>query len=296
MIPKILHYCFGMSANSGRKPWSLVHYACLRSAVERLKPADVLFHCESEPEGPWWELTRPLVTLNRIKAPREIFENPLVHEAHRADVVRLEKLLASGGIYLDPDVFVHRSFDDLLGHATVMGEERADGKVVGLCNAVILAEAEAPFVKRWRSEYSWFRSRGQDGYWDEHSVQLPYRLAQQFPGEVTVLPDHAFFWPSFKPEDLKKIFATADPIDVSRSYAVHLWAGLAWDNYLEHLTPGRARKVDSNFHRWVRPMVAALPDDYGAPGIKARLARGVRHVRRRVGAARARMRQAQSPA
>lgn len=282
MIPKVLHYCFGMSPDFGGKPWSLVHYVCLRSAVERIRPKDVLFYCEHEPTGPWWELTRPMVTLQKIGAPREVFGKQLLHGAHRADVVRLEKLLSVGGIYLDADVFVHSSFDQLLAHPTVLGEERVSGKVVGLCNAVILAEANAPFLKRWHSEYRWFRSKGHDNYWDEHSVRVPYELSKSFSDELAVLPHSAFYWPTFKKEDITMIFESAEPIDLSGAYANHLWESLAWERYLEHLTPRRVRAVHTNFHYWARPMVEALADDYGAPTIPDRLARGVRRAARRV--------------
>ena len=78
-----------------------------------------------------------LITVEKTAAPREIFGNPLFHVAHRADVLRLEKLLSKGGIYLDPDVYVHRSFDDLLMYRTVLGQQCSEGGVVGLCNAVI---------------------------------------------------------------------------------------------------------------------------------------------------------------
>jgi hypothetical protein len=220
--------------------------------------------------------------VERITAPREIFGNPLVHYAHRADVVRLEKVLSRGGIYLDGDVFVHVGFDRLLGYATVLGKQVLDETVVGLCNAVILAEPEAPFLRRWHSEYRSFRSKGHDVYWDEHSVRIPYQLSKQFPDEVTVLPHSAFFWPTYKAEDLALIFDSAAPIDLSRAYATHLWETPAWEPYLEHLTPRRVRRVDTNFHRWARPMIAGLPDDYGTPTVTARFARGVRHVERRI--------------
>jgi len=282
MIPKLLHYCFGMSSDAGGKPWSLVHYACLRSAIEHIRPKEVFFYCEHEPTGPWWELSRGNVTVERVKAPREIFGNLVVHFAHRADIVRLEKLLSRGGIYLDADVFVHTTFDQLLEHATVLGRQVVDEKDLGLCNAVILAEAQAPFLRRWHSEYRSFRSKGHDIYWDEHSVQLPYQLSKQFPDEITVLPPFAFFWPTFKKADLALIYDSSASIDLSRAYATHLWESLAWEPYLEHLTPRRVRSVDSNFHRWVRPMIASLPDDYGAPTVTARFARGVRHLKRRV--------------
>lgn len=180
MIPRVLHYCFGMSRTFGGKSWSLVHYACLKSAIERIRPMDVCFYFEHEPSGPWWELTRRLVTLRKLRAPREIFGNPLLHPAHRADVVRLEMLLEKGGIYLDADVFVHREFDDWFAESTVLGEEReGGGRLSGLCNAVIIAEAQAPFIRRWYSQYRTFHSRGFDEDWDKHSVRIPYWLSSR---------------------------------------------------------------------------------------------------------------------
>ena len=61
MIPRIVHYCFfNVSPDKGGKPWSLVHYACLKSAIENIKPLEVIFYCDEEPTGPWWERTRDL--------------------------------------------------------------------------------------------------------------------------------------------------------------------------------------------------------------------------------------------
>ena len=282
MIPKIVHYCFGMSAGSGGKPWSLIHYACLKSAAERLKPDQIFLYCEHEPSGPWWELSKGLVTVERIIAPREIFGNPVAHFAHRADIIRLEMLIKKGGIYLDADVFVHRSFDDLLQNTTVLGRQVVNDKDLGLCNAVILAEPQAPFLKKWHSEYRSFRSKGRDIYWDEHSVQLPNRLSKEFPDQIKVLSPFAFFWPTFTEADIRLIFNSPQPIDLSRAYATHLWESIAWESYLEHLTPGRVRAVDSNFHRWIKPFVESLPDLYGAPSVGSRISRGLRRAKRRV--------------
>jgi hypothetical protein len=264
MIPRILHFCFGMSRDFGGKPWSLVHHVCVASAVERIKPSQVLFHCEYEPDGPWWELSRRLVTVCKLEAPVEILGNPLLHNAHRADIVRLERLLQTGGIYLDADVFVHRDFDPLLTHSTVMGEEREEGKIVGLGNSVILAEPRAPFLKKWYAEYSWFRSKGFDQYWDEHSVRVPHRLATQWKYEITILPDTAFFSVPCTPDGLEQLFKSPAPIDTSNTYANHLWESLVWDSFLHNLTPGKVRAQETNFHRWARTYLEGLPDDYGS--------------------------------
>ncbi|GEM_PF-1616473 len=273
-IPKTLHYCFGLAKDFGGKPWSLVHYVCVRSAIERLKPDAVFLYYEYEPSGAWWRQTKPLLQPVKITAPREVFGNPLLHPAHRADVVRLQTLIRDGGIYLDTDVLVHRSFDELLDHTVVLGEEGVEGEI-GVANAVILAAPGAPFLQKWRQEYRWFRSRGKDRYWNEHSVQLPRQLAAANPGEATVLPGDAFYRPLWTPGQLELIFApTASVCDTGR-FANHLWESNAWERYLKNLTPGAVRRIDSNFHRWARPYLADLPDDFGAPGWPERASRFV---------------------
>jgi len=258
-IPRILHYVFGLAPDFGGKPWSLVHYACVSSAIRWIKPEAVTLYYEFEPSGPWWDLTKPLLKPIQIVAPQEIFGNPLLHFSHRADIVRLSKLMEHGGIYLDADVLVRRSFDDLLGHPMVLGRE-AD---LGLCNAVILAEPKARFLERWMETYQLFRSKGVDAYWSEHSVRIPHWLAARNPDEVKLLSQRAFFWPLWVEDHLRWIFESTQPIPIEQAYASHLWQSLSW-RYMDGLTPGMVRRRDSNFHRWIAPYVADLPDDFGA--------------------------------
>jgi|SRR5579872_4710175 len=281
MIPKILHFCFGMTPDFGGKPWSLLHHVCVKSAVERITPSQALFYYQYEPTGPWWALTRELLTLTKITAPATVFGNPVPHMAHRADIVRLERLIEFGGIYLDCDVLVHRGVDELLSHSVVLGQEGTPDVQVGLCNAVILAEAQAPFLRRWYEEFRYFRSRGHDRYYNELSVKVPLRLAKEFPAEVTILPHVAFFWPTWHTGELEKIYESVEPVVTPGTYATHLWESNAWDRYLEDLTPGDVRSRDSNFCHWARPLLAGLPDDYGAPGTVEGTVRRVKRLGRR---------------
>jgi hypothetical protein len=260
-----------MAPDFGGKPWSLVHHVCLKSAVERIKPEKVCFYCQFEPSTPWWNLSRELLTVVRIAAPQEIFGRPLKHVAHQSDVVRIQRLIAEGGIYLDADVLVQRSFDDLLDNSTVLGLEGQGGNI-GLANAVILAEPNAPFLRRWLNEYRSFRSQGRDRYWSEHSVRLPARLATNYPEEITVLPPAAFYWPLWTENHLRWIFRSDRPISLDMTYANHLWESNAWD-YLQHLTPGDVRRRSTNFHKWALPYLTGLPDDFGAPTMLERLDR-----------------------
>ena len=267
-----------MASDFGGKPWSLVHHICLKSAVERIAPDDVFFYHEFEPNGPWWELSRELVTPVKIEAPREIFGRPLDHVAHRSDVVRLQKLIEHGGIYLDADVLVQRNFDDLLDYQTVLGQEGQNAQW-GLANAVMLAEPQSPFLCRWLGEYRSFRGE----IWNEHSVQLPKKLAHSHPSEITVLPPTAFFWPLWTEEHLDWIFASNRPIPMDQCYANHLWEKNAW-KYLEDLTPRRVRSVDTNFHRWAKPLIDGLPDGYGAPTLRRRVQKQTKRALRKAAA------------
>jgi Glycosyltransferase sugar-binding region containing DXD motif len=271
-IPKLLHFCFGLDPSFGGKPWSLIHHVCVSSAIERLRPTESFIYYEYEPSGPWWECSRKLLTPVQISAPREIFGRKLEHVAHRADVLRLQMLIEKGGIYLDADVFVHRSFDELLDNSVVLGEEGIDGQT-GLGNAVILAEPGAKFLKRWHAEYRSFRSKGKDEYWGEHSIQLPQTLRKQHPKEVTVLPHTAFYWPLWTDDGLQLIYGSSSDPEQRSEFANHLWESNAWEKYLEFLTPAKVRGINSAFHVWARPLVADLPDNYGSPSLLARIRR-----------------------
>jgi Glycosyltransferase sugar-binding region containing DXD motif/Methyltransferase domain len=282
-IPKILHYCFGLDPSFGGKPWSLVHYVCVKSAIERINPVQTYIYYEYEPKGVWWDLTRRMLTPVRVNAPREIFGNAVQHVAHRADIVRLQTLIRQGGIYLDADVLVHQNFDDLLDNSVVLAEEGVGAKF-GLGNAVIMAEPGAPFLKRWYEEYRSFRSKGHDDYWSEHSVRLPLILSRKYPNELTILSHTAFYWPLWTQEHLQLIYGSPLVCEQRASLANHLWESAVWEDYLEFLTPGKVRAIDSNFHCWARPLVSHLPDNYGRPSVADRCQRWIRNQKRMLAA------------
>ena len=242
----------------------MVHYACIKSALTFIQPDATYFYYEYEPHGVWWELTKGLVTTIQIKSPKSIFGKRLKHAMHRADVIRLEKLLEHGGIYLDVDVLVVRDFSSLLNNRCVLGQEGVNG-MNGLCNAVIVAERNASFIQRWYDSYTTFR--GEEGYWNEHSVQIPQKLAIKHPAEVTVLDHKAFFWPLWNDAALSLLFRSNADINAPDAYAHHLWESKSW-RFLEGLTIDDVRERDTNFNRLVRPFVADLPSGFGAPSFK----------------------------
>ena len=92
-IPRVVHFIFGLSADFGGKPFALVHHVVIKAAIHAIKPDVVYFHHAHEPRGEWWDQTRPLLALRRIKPPNSIFGKPVRRFAHQADVIRLELLL-----------------------------------------------------------------------------------------------------------------------------------------------------------------------------------------------------------
>jgi hypothetical protein len=225
-----------MAPDFGGKPWSWFHHLSVLSAVAANPGAELLFWYEHEPDGQWWRASRPHLTLCPIEAPREIFGRPLVHPAHRADVVRLQVLLEHGGAYVDSDVWCLRPFANLEHGGWWMGRQGDD---YGLCNATMGGDRGARFAELWLAEYRSFRSAGRDEHWDEHSVRLPLRLAAGRPDLVTIYPPTVFFAPLWG--KLRTVFKVPNhrrtkPL-LADSYSVHLWESICWP-WLSKMRPG----------------------------------------------------------
>jgi Glycosyltransferase sugar-binding region containing DXD motif len=272
MIPNILHFVFGMAPDFGGKPFSLSHYLAVKSAVTINKPEVAYFHYEYEPQGEWWDKAKELLVLNKVKAPASVFGNPLYHVAHKADVVRLQALQQTGGIYLDLDTISVKPMTDLLVHSFAIGQElkapyipknfrqrlkysirqtlglvkSKSDQSTGLCNAVLLSEKNSDFVNRWLEEYKTFRSKGRDKYWNEHSVQVPQQLAEKHPESITKLSPYAFHYPLYDGPGLQSMFERVT--NFPDAYLHHLWESFSWGKYMSQLTPEIIKTTDTTYN------------------------------------------------
>ena len=266
MIPNTIHFIFGLKDNFGEMSFSFIHYLSIKSAYECNKPDAIKFYYKYEPNGEWWEKSKEYLTLIKIEPPKEIFGNPLLHFSHQADVLRLEILIKEGGIYLDMDVLCLNSFMPLRKYNCVIGKEEEKG----LCNAVILAEPNAEFLKIWYAEYKTFRSKGHDEFYVEHSVKLPLKLAKKNPEKVHIEDKFSFYWPSYfngslplwdrtkvdMPNKLlnrfKKWFAFKF---ICGSYCIHLWESVWWDKYLKEIDFECINNNDDNFSKLCKKFI-----------------------------------------
>ena len=268
MIPNILHFIFGMAEDFGGKSFSFAHYLSVKSAVELNKSDVAYFHYQFEPEGEWWERAKPLLTLNKLIAPDSFMGQPLYHVAHKADVIRLQMLKETGGIYLDLDTISVKPLADLLSHSFVIGQElkptyvpknwrqrlklkmglkkKPSAGATGLCNAVLLSEKNSDFVNHWLREYKTFRSKGRDKYWNEHSVMVPERLAALYPASISKLSPYAFHYPLYDAAGLRAMFE--EKREFPGSYLHHLWESFSWNDYLSKLTPDIVQQKDTTYN------------------------------------------------
>lgn len=85
-----------------------------------------------------------------------------------------------------------------------------------------------------------------------HSVKLPSILSHLWPQDSTIVADDVFFRPLW--DQLEYLFRGSGE-RWERNYAVHLWESLAWEDYIQKLTPKYIRKVRNNFNDLVRDLL-----------------------------------------
>jgi len=266
-IPRIFHFVFGLHPQD--RPFSPLHWLCLESCRRVNRPARLLLHYRHKPYGPYWDLIRPHLELHPVTPV------PLVagfayadsriaryRYAHHADFIRLDALLALGGVYADMDtLFVRPLPDALYQKPFVIGRERdvTDGPHQAprpsLCNALLMAEPGAVFARRWREAMETVF----DGTWSRHSTGLPWQLSQLHPEEVHIEAEETFFAYMWTRGDLHRLLEAAeDP--PAQACSLHLWAPL-WESrgrrdfsdfHAGLITERRIRRVDSTYNRIAR--------------------------------------------
>jgi hypothetical protein len=274
-IPNVFHFVFGLKPQT--EPFHLMHYLCLASCIGVNRPDAVMFHCQHEPWGEYWDRIRPQLTIVPVKPDPFIssfeYGNAGIHRlryAHLADVARLEILAEHGGIYADmdtlfvaplPDSFFHQSF--ILGRETADWSAAARAAGGSLCNAWMMGEPGAPFVRQWLAR----TYRSFDGSWSAHSTLLPFQLSQEHPEWIHIEPARSFFHFDYYPEGLRNIFRRRVE-DLHGIYSMHLWSHCWWDAETRHtarfhggrLTPAYVRHADTTYAAVSRPF---LPPDFG---------------------------------
>jgi SAM-dependent methyltransferase len=232
MIPKKLHFIFGLSRDFGGKPFQFFHWAAIRSAQVNNPDYETHFWFSHKPDNYFFEDLESSLVLHKIEAPNEVFGRPIPHVAHKTDLLRLFVLQEHGGVYQDLDTFTVRSFDSLLDHSFVMAREMVENKTVGLCNAVILSEPNHPFIANWIERFRHFRSVGRDQFWNESAVVWPWLIYSENPCGATVLEPESFLIPDWTRQGLEDLLINTEVFP--DAFTHHLWESFSWHALCRH--------------------------------------------------------------
>ena len=228
------------------RPWKLHHYLSVKSAAVRSGVDKVMFWCDEEPDGEYWEKTKPFVQVQKVKAPTDIFGIPITQPAHKSDVIRLQVLTQYGGIYWDTDVIVVKPFTQLLDNQFVMGQQGVQGSE-GLCPATMLASKDSIFAKTWLAGFkdTFIGTGPGTPGWCVHSVNLPAYLANTMQEHITIADHEAFFWPLYHQKHVEWIFDTPG-FHEPNAFSIHLWES-SGKQYLNEMTEEKIKNGNSLF-------------------------------------------------
>ena len=218
MIPKKIHYCW-----FGGNPLPELAIKCIESWKKYCPDYEIIEWNESN------------FDVNAFKYTKEAYENKKM--AFVSDVARMYALVNVGGIYMDTDVELVKSIDDLLDHTAITGFETNNS----LQTAFLASEKGNKSFKEFLDSYSDIPFVLPDGSYDilpnvdrlyAFCVQrglVPDEKLMQNIDSITVFPKDFF-----SPKDIRtrKIFVT------DNTYAIHHFDG-SWlseqDRYMKNL-------------------------------------------------------------
>ncbi len=281
LIPYVFHFVFGLKAQT--EVFHLAHYLCLASCRAQHPTARICMHHRNLPWGPWWDAIRPELELHpvadtpadwqpsryagHVDGAMALQQN--LSYAHESDFLRLDILLAHGGVYADMDNFFVQPYPERWfssEHACLMAEELpvldTQGVAVpSLCNAVMLAVPNAPFIRVWRERIA----DAFDGSWSHHSCALAAKLWRESAAPIQVLPAARFFEFPWTVKGMQRLFEqdeSAAPF-MRNVYSIHLWAHLWWSEsrvdftrfHAGLITPENVARGGSTYFELAKPLL-----------------------------------------
>ena len=201
MIPKKIHYCW-----YGRGPLKPLYLRCIETWKQHLPDYEIILWNEDNTA-----LDTPLL--------RECAEQR--QWAFISDYMRLRVLHEHGGIYLDTDIEVVRSFDDLLQHRLFLGYEEA-GR---LNSSVVGAEPGHPYLAACMQLMDGRHAAGKPFLIAPEVTSRAY-AALEDKSSVTDLPAE-YFYP-YNPYDKSRDIDVLMYRDITaNTHAIHHW-GKGW--------------------------------------------------------------------
>ncbi|ELU07691.1 hypothetical protein CAPTEDRAFT_189062 [Capitella teleta] len=208
--PNTIHFI-----SLGQWKFTFLNYLSVKSAHVFAKPLYMVVHGDTQPHGIWWNRTItdiPNIYFAKRNRPLRIQGVYVPWVEHSSDILRIHTVFDNGGIYIDTDVLILKSFYPLRQFSMTLGRESH----YGLGSSIIIAKPRAPFLCHWLSAYCSYRPFVWN--WARYAVWSPHELAAQHPHLIHV-EDKNLLHPSWHEPDL--LFK--GNYDWSENYAMHIW-------------------------------------------------------------------------
>ena len=204
-IPKMIHYCW-----FGRKPKPELAEKCIRSWKK---------YCPDYEIREWNE--------NNY----DFTKNEYMRQAYEAkkwgfvpDYARLDIVYEHGGIYLDTDVEIVRSFDGLLEHESFFGfEDTGEGSYFVACGLGFGAAKHNELIKTLRDYYDTVSFRNSDGTLNlmpapRHNMPIFAEYGVKLDNSLQNIRGNAFYPAEFF---CPKVFKTGKLRVTKKTYSIH---------------------------------------------------------------------------
>ncbi|MEB2784739.1 glycosyltransferase [Algoriphagus persicinus] len=193
MIPKTIHYCW-----FGSEKMSELELKCIASWKKFLPDYTFQLWNEENFEIGYCEFTREAYRLGKF--------------AFVSDVARIYALKHVGGIYLDTDMLLLKSLDNLLENDFFIGEYKPKALNAAIIGSIVGHSVLINLLEYYqRLDFNWDRPKTIPDIFDEIIWALPHTQVKIFPPEY------------FYPLSLKNKDQDYSKFIVSNSYTVHLW-------------------------------------------------------------------------
>lgn len=235
MIPNILHFI-----NIGPRPLSFLHFISIYSAYKLNNPDKIYVYCDHEQNtSKYYDILKDIVTFEFIDPPTEINGVKLDSYQYKADIIRMNKLIEKGGIYMDLDIISLKPLTKFLNYHVVLGSELSDDPNTrniqdfkSVSNAIILSEPNNEFMKEWLKQMP---ENIINKPWAYHAVCLPKDILLNNMYNVHLEPSNTFVPFCFRKPyifDNNKKYMIEELKD---SYTIHLWETIWNRDYISGL-------------------------------------------------------------
>lgn len=174
MIPNIFHFI-----NIGPREFNMMHFLAIYTAKYHNNPEQIYVYVDHEQKNNiYWHILKDMgVIFKNIIAPTEHKNVKLETYQYKADIIRMEKLLEIGGIYMDLDVLSLKPLTEFLKYDVVLGSEKGSdpesydiNDFESITNAIIMSEPNNDYIRKWYDEIG---NNLVGKPWAYHAVCLP---------------------------------------------------------------------------------------------------------------------------